>query len=101
LHEGTFSTLEPTPEEQEILRAKFHEVMSFDIEGFEKIRKQFEKAEHVGAITALRPYRKSGVLVSAEVEGGKTVIHHVGHGGAGWTLAPGSAKDAVALIEQS
>jgi len=46
-------------------------------------------AERVG----LRPFRRSGVRVEAEILGdGRTVIHNYGHGGSGFTLSWGCAE---------
>lgn len=99
LNEGDYTTLEPTLEEQQQLLAGLEEVMGIDIKGFEALKKKFAEAQLLGAMTSLRPIRKAGVLVTAQAEGSKTVIHHVGHGGTGWTFAPGSAKTAVGLIK--
>ncbi|MBP9816667.1 MAG: FAD-binding oxidoreductase [Candidatus Pacebacteria bacterium] len=99
LKEGTYSTIDPTEEEQQEIMRRFEEVMSVDIKGFEALRQQFAAAEHIGEIASERPVRKMGVLVAAEAAGNKMVVHHVGHGGSGWTLVPGSAKDVAALIE--
>jgi D-amino-acid oxidase len=46
----------------------------------------------------LRPYRRSGIRLAVDTDGPVPVIHAYGHGGAGWTLAPGTARwvaDAV------
>lgn len=51
-------------------------------------------AERVG----LRPYRKLGVrLDRARLRDGRSVIHNYGHGGSGFTLSWGCARDVVAL----
>ncbi|HVP62288.1 MAG TPA: FAD-dependent oxidoreductase, partial [Myxococcaceae bacterium] len=42
----------------------------------------------------LRPFRPE-----VRVERAGRLIHHYGHGGAGYTLARGSAQDVLALIE--
>ncbi len=50
-------------------------------------------AERVG----LRPFRKSGVRLERDcLSDGRTVIHNYGHGGAGFTLSWGCAKDVLA-----
>ena len=51
-------------------------------------------AERVG----LRPFRKSGVRLERDkLRDGRTVIHNYGHGGAGFTLSWGCAREVVAL----
>jgi D-amino-acid oxidase len=51
-------------------------------------------AERVG----LRPFRKSGVrLERNELRDGRTVIHNYGHGGSGFTLSWGCAREVVTL----
>lgn len=46
----------------------------------------------------LRPYRRSGVrLERGRLADGRTVLHNYGHGGAGFTLAWGCARDVLAL----
>jgi D-amino-acid oxidase len=53
------------------------------------------KAEKVG----LRPFRKSGVRLEAgRLSDGRTVIHNYGHGGAGFTLSWGCAREALKLV---
>jgi len=51
-------------------------------------------AERVG----LRPFRKSGVRIErAQLQDGRTVIHNYGHGGAGFTLSWGCAREVLEL----
>jgi D-amino-acid oxidase len=51
-------------------------------------------AERVG----LRPFRKSGVrLERDELRDSRTVIHNYGHGGSGFTLSWGCAREVVNL----
>lgn len=45
-----------------------------------------------------RPFRAAGPRIEAERFGRQTVVHHYGHGGAGWSLSWGSAQQAVALV---
>jgi D-amino-acid oxidase len=55
-------------------------------------------ADRVG----LRPYRKSGVRVEAgKLYDGRTVIHNYGHGGAGFTLSWGCAKDVLRVLTRT
>ena len=51
-------------------------------------------AERVG----LRPFRKPGVrLERGRLQDGRTIIHNYGHGGAGFTLSWGCAREVLAL----
>ena len=45
----------------------------------------------------MRPYREGGNLLKKEIVKTKTVIHNYGHGGAGVSLAPASAIEAIKL----
>jgi len=59
-----------------------------------KIDKPSILAERVG----LRPFRKSGVrLERDQLRDGRTVIHNYGHGGAGFTLSWGCAREVLDL----
>jgi D-amino-acid oxidase len=52
------------------------------------------RTERVG----LRPFRKSGVrLERDQLRDGRVIIHNYGHGGAGFTLSWGCARDVVDL----
>ncbi|WP_020647731.1 FAD-dependent oxidoreductase [Solimonas variicoloris] len=42
-----------------------------------------------------RPFRAQGPRIEAEKLGRKTVVHHYGHGGSGWSLSWGSARLAL------
>jgi D-amino-acid oxidase len=58
------------------------------------IEKPTVRAERVG----LRPFRKSGVrLERDQLRDGRTVIHNYGHGGSGFTLSWGCAREVVEL----
>lgn len=58
------------------------------------IEKPYVLAERVG----LRPFRKSGVrLERDQLSDGRTVIHNYGHGGSGFTLSWGCAREVVDL----
>ena len=53
-------------------------------------------AERVG----LRPFRKSGVRLEHDrLPDGRTVIHNYGHGGAGFTLSWGCAREVLQLAK--
>lgn len=55
-------------------------------------------AERVG----LRPFRKSGVrLERGQLRDGRTVIHNYGHGGAGFTLSWGCAREVLDIALSS
>jgi D-amino-acid oxidase len=55
-------------------------------------------AERVG----LRPFRKSGVRVErACLSDSRTVVHNYGHGGSGFTLSWGCAKNVLQLVAAS
>jgi D-amino-acid oxidase len=59
-----------------------------------RIEKPLVLAERVG----LRPFRRSGVrLERAQLRDGRTVIHNYGHGGSGFTLSWGCAREVPHL----
>ena len=61
-----------------------------------KIQKPNVLAERVG----LRPYRTSGVRVERNrLRDGRTAIHNYGHGGSGFTLSWGCAREVVGLVQ--
>ncbi|MCY4747018.1 FAD-dependent oxidoreductase [Pelomonas sp. UHG3] len=47
----------------------------------------------------IRPFRAPGPRIEAQRLHGKTVVHHYGHGGSGWSLSWGSAQRALALLQ--
>lgn len=47
----------------------------------------------------IRPFRARGPRIEAERRFGKTLVHHYGHGGSGWSLSWGSAQRALALVQ--
>jgi D-amino-acid oxidase len=52
-------------------------------------------------ILCYRPMRRGTPNMSIETKGNQLIAHNYGHGGSGWTLAPGSAKYVVDLVESS
>ncbi|MEI7865645.1 MAG: FAD-dependent oxidoreductase, partial [Chthoniobacterales bacterium] len=48
-----------------------------------------------------RPMRHGSPNLSVEAQGKQLIAHNYGHGGSGWTLAPGSAGYVVDLAQQS
>jgi D-amino-acid oxidase len=60
-----------------------------------KIEKPNILAKRVG----LRPFRKSGVRLQRDrLRDGRTVIHNYGHGGSGFTLSWGCAREVVDFL---
>ena len=54
--------------------------------------------DRISAITVcMRPFRAQGPRLEAERRGEKTIIHHYGHGGSGWSLSWGSGYEAMQL----
>lgn len=49
----------------------------------------------------IRPFRALGPRIEAERRYGKTLVHHYGHGGSGWSLSWGSAQRALSLVQAS
>jgi glycine/D-amino acid oxidase-like deaminating enzyme len=53
-------------------------------------------ADRITSITVCtRPFRAQGPRLESVRMGGKTVIHHYGHGGSGWSLSWGSGYQAM------
>jgi glycine/D-amino acid oxidase-like deaminating enzyme len=52
-------------------------------------------------IVGLRPGREGGFRIEAETLSSRTVVHNYGHGGYGVTLSPGSAIEAISLVEDT
>ena len=60
-----------------------------------KIERPNVLAERVG----LRPFRRSGVRLEGEqLRDGRTVVHNYGHGGSGFTLSWGCAREVLNLV---
>ena len=49
-------------------------------------------------VAGVRPYRHGGPRIEAQSLDDRVIVHHYGHGGAGITLAPGSAVEAVTAL---
>ena len=45
----------------------------------------------------MQPFRAAGPRIGVEQVGRRRVVHNYGHGGGGWSLSWGSAREAVAL----
>jgi len=57
--------------------------------------------EHWGEnVLCHRPMRYGSPKMGIEKKDQKIVVHNYGHGGSGWTLAPGCAKYVIDLFEQ-
>jgi glycine/D-amino acid oxidase-like deaminating enzyme len=52
----------------------------------------------VDIAVGIRPFRARGPRIEAERLHGRTVVHHYGHGGSGWSLSWGSAQRALELV---
>lgn len=57
--------------------------------------------EVVSVQSGLRPARKGGPRIEAEVVGGRRVVHAYGHAGAGYQNSVGSAREVVRLTANS
>lgn len=54
------------------------------------------RPERIMNITVcLRPFRAAGPRLDAETVGDKLVVHNYGHGGSGWSLSWGSAREVL------
>jgi hypothetical protein len=52
-------------------------------------------------VLCYRPMRRGAPNMSVETVGSQIIAHNYGHGGSGWTLAPGTAKYVVDLVEDT
>ncbi len=52
-------------------------------------------------VICYRPMRRGSPNISVEQKYGKIIVNNYGHGGSGWTLAPGSAEYAINLLVDS
>lgn len=64
-------------------------------------RAEIHPDRRIRMAVGLRPFRRTGFRVEADRCGRKLVIHNYGHGGAGITLAWGTAKMAMDLLPPS
>jgi D-amino-acid oxidase len=59
---------------------------------------KIERPNVLGERVGLRPFRRSGVrLERDQLRDGRTVVHNYGHGGSGFTLSWGCARDVLNL----
>ena len=65
----------------------------------EPVRASPDRLIDIGVCT--RPFRLQGPRIEAEHLHGKTIVHHYGHGGSGWSLSWGSAHATLPLILQT
>jgi len=69
------------------------------LEGNSSLVGSLSERDVIGVRVGLRPFRRGGPRVGVEITGDKLLAHNYGHGGSGWTLAPGCAEVLVAQIE--
>lgn len=69
------------------------------VRGNRRILPQLGQAQVRGTYAGLRPFRRTGIRLEVQDVGGKRIVHNYGHGGAGITLAWGSAEQALAALE--
>lgn len=74
------------------------EVVSDIIERCSRREPLLAQSRVLEARTGLRPGRTRVRLEHEVLEGGATVVHNYGHGGAGYTLAWGCAQEVVRLV---
>lgn len=56
-----------------------------------------DQSRLIRTMAGLRPYRRAGFVVRAEMLGTKRLVHNYGHGGGGITLSWGTSKLAIEL----
>lgn len=54
----------------------------------------------IGTNVGIRPFRKTGVRLEAELLKDKLIIHNYGYGGSGLTLAFGGAKEVLDILDK-
>ena len=67
------------------------------IDGCASIEPSLRKPEVIAHLVGLRPTRPQVRLEAVDLDGGRTLVHNYGHGGAGVTLSWGCAADAAGL----
>jgi D-amino-acid oxidase len=67
------------------------------VDGCASIVPALRGAEVIAHLVGLRPTRPQVRLEAGDLDGGRTLVHNYGHGGAGVTLSWGCAADAAAL----
>ena len=50
-------------------------------------------------MVGLRPFRRHGFRIGLERHGGKTIVHHYGHGGSGVTLSWGTSAEVISILK--
>lgn len=80
---------EPDPEVTELL-----------LRGNARVLPQLLTAQPRHVAVGLRPYREGGVRLEVDRGLEVPVVHAYGHGGAGWTLGPGTALAVAARIAE-
>ncbi len=74
------------------------EVTALLLRGNARVLPELLTAEPRHATVGLRPYRDGGVRLEVDRGLAVPVVHAYGHGGAGWTLGPGTALAVAATI---
>jgi glycine/D-amino acid oxidase-like deaminating enzyme len=55
----------------------------------------------IGSKVGIRPVRKDGIRLEREAFQNKTIYHHYGHGSAGASISPGTAKLIIEKFEEN
>jgi D-amino-acid oxidase len=120
---GQLVTILPVPLDDPIIHDRFHifprgdsavlggthEEHSFDVStpedvtreliaGNQRIMPSIRRDQVLSVRAGLRPFREGGPRIEAETIEGKLLVHNYGHGGSGWTMAPGSAEQVAHLL---
>ncbi len=65
-----------------------------------RILPSLSRDQVIGVRAGLRPFRTGGPRVERQSSDGKLFLYDYGHGGSGWTLAPGCAEQVLRLVTQ-